>query len=650
MLCSAFGAARITLDDLLAVSNVGPVVLSPNGRQFATIRDEEIVLLPADTGPAAILTTTEGAKSELAWSPDSRKLAFVSRGAIWVVSASGGPPRKLTEGSAGMGDPRGAADHAPVWNPRGTWILFESGRHGRNELYAVSEDGKRLNYLAATENYSSSADSIDNGDAVSVDRFDPHPKWSPDGTLIAYTERSRKFFAGKLNVLTFDRREGGPVGDPETIYTAKPDRGGAWSVNAGAWSPDGKTIAVVLQDTGWDKVYLLPAHGGTPKQLTDGDAEDNFPVYSPDGNFLAIVSNRNGLEQRHIWIVPVDGAVPRQLADLGPDVESAPQWSPDGKHIYFVRSTPLDSPNLYVAAVFGKEEVRALTRTLPLDFQAAGFAAPTVVHFKGKDGLPLAGILYKPVGYTERQRYPAVLWIHGGPEGQDTFTFSPWSLYLAQQGYAVLLPNYRGSDGYGEKFRNLNVEDSGGGEVADVAAAAQYLADQGIADPKRIAIAGGSHGGTMVNFAVTKYPDVFAAGIDISGVVNRATFLERTNANSVLRWQTKMGGTPAEKPNVYRQADILPDVAQIKTPILILHGEEDPQVPPYEAAQFAEALKKAGKFYVYVTYPHEGHGFTQREHRLDAWRRELAFLQKYLKPVYGLSSTSTENLVVSNVW
>jgi dipeptidyl aminopeptidase/acylaminoacyl peptidase len=254
--------------------------------------------------------------------------------------------------------------------------------------------------------------------------------------------------------------------------------------------------------------------------------------------------------------------------------------------------------------------------------------------------------LYRPAGFKKGVRYPAVLWIHGGPEGQDMFTFSPWCLFLAQEGYLVLQPNYRGSDGYGEEFRNLNVEDSGGGEVADVVAGAQYLIDQGLADPKRIAIGGGSHGGTMVNFAVTKFPDVFAAAIDISGVVNRATFLERTNANSVFRWETKMGGTPAEKPDVYRRADILPDVAQIKAPVLILHGEEDPQVPPYEAAQFANALKKAGKTFVYVTYPYEGHGFIDREHRLDAWNRELAFLCKYLQPAYGLSSTSIDDLAV----
>ena len=228
-------------------------------------------------------------------------------------------------------------------------------------------------------------------------------------------------------------------------------------------------------------------------------------------------------------------------------------------------------------------------------FSQTGVAAPEVAHFKGKDGLKLAGILYHPLGYKTGTRYPAVIWAHGGPEGQDMLTLSPWSVYLLA-GYVVLHPNFRGSTGYGEKFRNLNVEDSGGGEIDDIAAAVKYLVDQGLADPKRVAIGGGSHGGTVVANAVTKLPDTFAAALELYGVVDRALFLRYTNRNSKIRWETKMGGTPEEKPAVYRKANILPDVDKIKTPLLVMHGEEDPQVPPQESQQFVAALK-AGKVY-----------------------------------------------------
>src|ERR1019366_6727864 len=127
-----------------------------------------------------------------------------------------------------------------------------------------------------------------------------------------------------------------------------------------------------------------------------------------------------------------------------------------------------------------------------------------------------------------------------------------------------------------------------------------------------------------------KEPEVLVAGLELYGVVDRELFLKYTNRNSKIRWETKMGGTPEEKPAVYRKANVLAEVDRIRTPLLILHGEEDPQVPPQESAEFAEALRRAGKTFEYVTYPHEGHGFTGREHRLDAWRRQLAFLAEHL--------------------
>jgi dipeptidyl aminopeptidase/acylaminoacyl peptidase len=637
--------AKITLEDLAAIPSPGVHVLSPDGKKFATVQDGQIALVPAEGGWPVTLTTTTGSKSEVSWSPDSKKLAYVSLGGIWVVDVGGGQPRRLTDGPVGPGDPRGATDHWPKWSPTGAWILFQSGRSGRNELYVISEDGESKNFLATSEDYSGLDQldqALDGDDGIAGDRFDPSPAWSPDGTRISYTERSREFFSGKLKLLAFDPATGRSTGAPRELYTARTDRGGAWAIDKVSWSPDGQTLAFVLQDSGWEKVYLLSSQGGTPRQLTRGESEDYAPEFSPDGKFIAIASNRNHLEERHIWIVPVDGSAPHQLADLGPGVEGNPHWSPDGSKIYFFRSTPLESPDPFVAATTGDAAARAITHTLPLTFAAAAFHAPEVVHFKGKDGLELSGILYRPVGYKPGVRYPAVLWVHGGPEGQDTLTFSPWSLFLAQEGYFVLLPNYRGSTGYGEKFRNLNVEDSGGGEVQDVSSAVQYLIDQGLADPKRIAIGGGSHGGTEVNYAVTKLPDTFAAAISLFGVSDRATFLERTNRNSVIRWETKMGGSPAEKPAVYRQANILLDVAKIKTPLLIMHGEEDPQVPPYESAQLVSALKKNGKNFLYFTYPHEGHGFQIREHKLDAWRKQQLFLRKYLQPTYGHSITSVE--------
>jgi dipeptidyl aminopeptidase/acylaminoacyl peptidase len=631
---SAVELARLTLEDLANVEALQAPSLAPDGKWFALTWQGQILLVPSDGGWPTPLTSTPGGKSGLDWSPDGKSIAYASGGAIWSVPVGGGQPARLTEGARGSGDPRTAADRSPRWSPNGKWIVFETGRRGNGDLAVVSADGLTTSLLTSGP--------ADEGG----------PEWSPDGTKIAYVERSPEYFSGRVRLADFDVNTGRFKDVAKVLYESPQDRGGGWSIRRVSWSPDGKSLALVLQETGWDKLYLLPVNGGKPRAITDGESEDDSPVFSPDGRWLAFVSNRGRREERHVWIVSADGGAARRLTNAPASVESNPQWSPDGKFVYFGYNSTFEPGSLAVAPVDGAAESgvapRFLIRSQPRNFAATGLRDPEVIRYTSKDGLEISGILYKPLGFQTGERYPAVLWIHGGPEGQDALNFDPWALYLAQQGYLVLEPNYRGSNGYGEKFRNLNVEDSGGGEVDDVAAAAQYLVARGLADPGRIAIGGGSHGGTMVAYAVTKKPEVFKAAIELFGVVDRATFIERTNRNSAIRWMRKMGGTPQEKPQVYAKANILPDVPKITAPLLIMHGEDDPQVPPYESQQFVAALKKAGKTYLYFTYPKELHGFSQREHKLDAWRKQLAFLNRYLKPQYGRSITSISEIVLDD--
>jgi dipeptidyl aminopeptidase/acylaminoacyl peptidase len=148
----------------------------------------------------------------------------------------------------------------------------------------------------------------------------------------------------------------------------------------------------------------------------------------------------------------------------------------------------------------------------------------------------------------------------------------------------------------------------------------------------------------VVNYTVTKYPDLWVAAISLFGVADCATYIQRTNRNSAIRWETKTGGTPEEKPGVYHKADVLYDVPRIQAPLLVMYGEEDPQVPPYESVQLISALKKSGKTFLSFSYPHEGRGFRQPEHLLDAWKKQQAFHRKYLKSPDGRSSTSVEDI------
>jgi dipeptidyl aminopeptidase/acylaminoacyl peptidase len=626
---AADSLAKLTVEDLADTAGLTSVTLSPDGRQFAIVRDEQIELVSSDGGWPQVLTSTGGGKQGIKWSPDGRAIAFVSQGAIWTVPVTGGQPAQLTEGRRGAGDPRTAADRDPQWSPDSKWILFVTGQRGNADLAIVSADG--LTTMRLTD---SAAD-------------EESPAWSPDGTRIAYIVRAPDCFSGRVAVADFDKATGRLRSDPRILYTSPVDRGGGWSIRRPEWSPDGKSLALVLQNTGWDKIYLEPVTGGAPKQITTGDGDDGDPAFAPSGDLLAFVSNRDKPEERHIWVVSPAGNAPRLLGDVSAGVDSEPIWSPDGHRIYYLHSSSFQPASLAVTPV-QQGQAHELIPTQPVNFANTGLEPPEVVHYKSEDGLSIAAILYRPLHYSHGKQYPAVLWIHGGPEGQDTLSWDPWALYLAQHGYFVLTPNYRGGTGYGEKFRNLNVEDSGGGEVVDVAQGAAFLVAQGYADKTRIGIGGGSHGGTMVAYEVTKDPDVFRAAIEMYGVVDRAVFIDRSNRPSAVRWMMKMGGTPEEKPAVYGKADILPDVPKITAPLLVLHGEDDPQVPPYESQLFTAALKKAGKSYLYFTYPHELHGFSQREHRIDAWRKEIAFLNYYLQPKYGRSVTSTSEIFLDD--
>jgi dipeptidyl aminopeptidase/acylaminoacyl peptidase len=633
LLTTAFGAeshaqegGHLTLQDLLSVEPIGESALSPDGKTIALTRSGQIALLPSEGGWPVLLTSTQGGKSGLAWSPDGKRIAYASQGSIWVVPVSGGVPHRLTNAPAGGGDPRQATDRAPRWSPQGRWILFQSGQRGTNSLLVVSADGSTTSFLTAAKEEAESG------------------RWSPNGDEIVYVTREKEYFSGRLNLLKFDARSGQPAGEPVTLYTAPVDRGGGWAIRGAVWSPDGKTLATVLQNSGWNHIYLLSAKGGEPKQITDGSFEDENPTFSPDGKSISFVSNRGLLEANDLWLIPASGGEAHQVAKFEtPGIVSEPQWAPDSKSIYFNHQSPSETSDLLVQSLNSTAPPKHLTHTTPKNFSAAA-QVPERVTWQSKDGKEIAGLLFTPPGAKPGAKLPAVVWVHGGPEGQDDFRADVWAQYLAQSGYVVLEPNYRGSSGYGEAFRNLNVEDSNGGEVDDVAAGAQYLVSRGLADPARLAIGGGSHGGTMTAYMVVHYPDLFAAAIELYGVVDRQLFVERTNPPSATRWMMKMGGTPSEKPELYRRANVLLQVDKVKTPLLVMHGENDPQVPPADSAFFVKALREHHKTVFYFTYPGELHGFSQPAHRLDAWEKQLAFLQQYINPKYGTTTTSTEEV------
>jgi len=341
LLTTAFGAeshaqegGHLTLQDLLSVEPIGESALSPDGKTIALTRSGQIALLPSEGGWPVLLTSTQGGKSGLAWSPDGKRIAYASQGSIWVVPVSGGVPHRLTNASAGGGDPRQATDRAPRWSPQGRWILFQSGQRGTNSLLVVSADGSTTSFLTSAKEEAESG------------------RWSPNGDEIVYVTREKEYFSGRLNLLKFDARSGQPAGEPVTLYTAPVDRGGGWAIRGAVWSPDGKTLATVLQNSGWNHIYLLSAKGGELKQITDGSFEDENPTFSPDGKSISFVSNRGLLEANDLWLIPASGGEAHQVAKFeAPGIVSEPQWAPDSKSIYFNHQSPRETADLLVQSL-----------------------------------------------------------------------------------------------------------------------------------------------------------------------------------------------------------------------------------------------------------------------------------------------------------
>ena len=259
----------------------------------------------------------------------------------------------------------------------------------------------------------------------------------------------------------------------------------------------------------------------------------------------------------------------------------------------------------------------------------ARLVQPEVVRWRSADGTTVPGLLYRPTGAAADTAAAAIVYVHGGPTGQTTNSWNPTIQYYVSRGYVVLAPNVRGSTGHGKAYREANLKDWGGGDLADLVAGADFLATEGLADRKRIGVTGGSYGGYMTLIALTKAPEVWAAGVSVVGIGNLRTLYERTR-DDLQYYLVQQIGTPEENPQLYHDRSAINFVRDIAAPLLILQGETDPRVPLHEAEQMRELLEEYGKTYEYHVYAQEGHGFRREENRLDAAKRTVEFFDKYL--------------------
>ena len=611
------------------------------------------------------------------WSPDGKTVAFVSnlsgRNNLWLVASEGGWPMQLT-----VSDQR---QTSPTWSPDGKWIAYMSDYDGdeqwdiflvspktgqvvnltntreiAEESPAWSPDGRYLAYMVKPK--MSSVFEIDVYDAVlrevkhlttgtAKDRMNVAPIWSTDGKFIVYTQERSK--GTDSNVFLVE------VGSAQSTLLTPHD--GERTYSANDISPDGKSVLITSNaGDGYDNVGLLDIASKKIRWLTQDKWEISGESFSPDGKFLTYTANVDGNTDIYLYDVASGKA---QALPLPKGVNHvAGRTSPfshDNSRLLYYHTGPTAPGDLWVYTLSGEEALtdretknkikstragapapheksHQLTHSLVGGVRSEDMVEPHLVHFPSKDGKwTISAFVYVPYNLPHNPEHPAIVYVHGGPTAQTMNTFNRFVQYMANQGYIVIAPNYRGSTGYGKEFQQANLFDMGGGDLQDVLAAADWIKQTGYVDPKKLILMGGSYGGYLTMMGVTKAPELWAAGVPIVPFVN--WFTEIQNEDPVLQQSdlATMGDLEKNK-TLYEDRSPIHFVDQIKAPLYLLAGGHDPRCPKTEAQQVVDAIKKRNGVVEYKVYENEGHGFAKVENQIDAYKRVADFLKAHVPP------------------
>jgi dipeptidyl aminopeptidase/acylaminoacyl peptidase len=631
-----------TIEDLMALKSAGAARISPDGTRVAytvteTDMDQDayvtqVWLADVASGKAIQLTRGKKSSSGPAWSPDGRWLAFTSsrvddKSQIFVISPDGGEAVQLTKSETGVG--------GYAWSRDGRAIAYVSAdpvakeAKERKDHYGDFEVVRREYThshlwtvdVAEALNAPQPGRRRTSGKSFTVGGFD----WSPDGTRIAFsaTINPDLINGGTSDIYVLDLA-GGQV--RKVVEQPGPD-------SSPLWSPDGRSI--LFSSAGGRLDYfarniglaLVPAEGGPVRPLTGAfDENAGAVVWNADGIYFGAVQKTAS----HLYRLDPSSLQIARLSAPDDAIVSGFSFSKDGRRVAFTAASPTTLPEICVSEFPFK--ARALTR---MTDQAGAFVLGTreVISWKSKDGTEIEGVLIKPADFDPARRYALLCVIHGGPTGVDRpILLAPDARYYpsdiwAARGALILKVNYRGSAGYGAKFRILNYRNLGVGDAWDVLSGVEHLVKKGWVDPARVGCMGWSQGGYISAFLTTS-SRVFKAISVGAGISNWATYYYNTDITPFTI--NYLGDDPADDPAIYAKTSPMTHIKKAGTPTLIQHGEFDKRVPIPNAYELRQGLEDRGVPVEMVVYKGFGHGITKPKSMRAVMEHNVAWFNHYI--------------------
>jgi len=545
-------------------------------------------------------------------SPKGERVAFVKGGQIWWA------PLTVKEKAQQLLHTRGTCQTLR-WSPDGAKLAFVSDRSGHAFIGVYDWKTQQVTWLDP---------SVDN---------DSEPVWSPDGKEIAFLRNPRE------HRLPFTpRRSGEPwsirladaaTGKGRLVWQAAMGTGSVFhGINSETqlWWAAGDRIVFPWEREGWVHLYSVGMHGGAAVPLTPGNFEVEFASLSHDRGTVVYASNQDDIDRRHLWNVTPAGGPPKQLT-FGNGIEWSPAITDDGKAIAYFQADARQPGQ--PAILIDRENRKLAPESLPSDFPQQALVEPQQVILPAADGLSIHGQLFLPPNLRAGERRPAMIFFHGGSRRQmvlgwhymryyhNTYAFNQ---YLASLGYIVLSVNYRSGIGYGMEFREaINYGAGGASEFNDVLGAGLYLRGRSDVDQKHIGLWGGSYGGYLTALGLARASDLFAAGVDIHGVYD-------WNAE-IRNWVRDY--EPQKREDAARRAHQSSPIADVKTwrsPVLVIHGDDDRNVPFTETVHLVEDLRKQRVHVEELIFPDEVHDFLTHVRWVQAMKAADDFLNRHL--------------------